>query len=1586
MKKLTLFCCLMVMGTCLLFAQYPKEFPNDNAGFGKAYAEFVKANCTREDCKQVAEKFPQAITSGKASVYFFKIKGITQSMLGKKASAYPAFFELGALLLTLDATKANTAAIDKNFDILQALIDRAKPGNIKEFTGYIEYLTNLYSKNSLYYTNTNSWQTTGDYTVEFKDDKPVFTFVATDLTGISNADTLTIKNEQGKYYPLENLWIGSSGSISLQRSGFDPANNFVNFKNHQINFSKSDIIIDSAKFTFKPVLNEVLLGTYTDKLLQAKSQERLYPKFRSYSNNVNFNTLGKEVKLSGGFELEGTKIYSVGADTVLPKLSLSGKDGKELVRVTANRIQIKDFKDINIEDASMTIFLKDNNIVHPFVNFSYFSKTKDVKAYRDIKPLSKQPFTSEYHKMFFYTDEMMWNLDSTIIKFFMITLSGDKPAIFESFNYYQPNLENKYKGPSEQGPIDKIFRYYDSGGDRFVDARGLAADINPGAPYAATESVFYKLVEDGYINYNPSTRIIEVKEKLVNQAMAARGKQDYDFIKFASFKRNLNARLDIKTNILEVYGVEEINMSTKSGVKFIPNNDTVRIGKNRVMTLGGKIQVGNFDFVAKKVDFDYDNYAFNMKNVDSMVVYVPESDKPDEKGQIKLIRSKTPIQNITGVLHIAEPNNKSGTNNNLKYPFFSSGDTAKVTYDKGPNGDKYDKDKFFYQVYPFELDSLNTINTQNLQLDGQLISGGIFEPIKSGLKLQDDKAFGIDVNTGSKGYNLFGSKGKYTADLRLNNSGLSGKGLFEFGPAKLYADTSFFFMDSVYAQLDSVRIVEDKTANLPQTNINQSSFIWNVKKDSLVISEGKDEKFSMYNGTTELDGKLILSNKNLYGVGVLSWNHTKLQSDDITFKARKFEAKNGKLNLSTDDGVSLLASNDVNAKFDLDNKIADIELNKNDTIPLESFKYVANPKFLHFDIAKNILTLNAASKTSKFFLLSTDPTKDSLKFVTSDAELNLNDNSIHFAGINELRLADSKVIPDKGEIFIEQDGTVRTLKNAVVVFNADSAYHTVKDAEVNIIGRNDFSGTGVYYFKMNNGTVEKIAIADINVNNPYRGQPIYETKKGKKSADSRDMSKIFTFAKTTIEEAAGFKLDNKIYYKGKFDFDSRHKDIFLDGAVKVDIANNTSDWIPNIQNLDPKKPSVSMDSILSQANNSLFVGLMLDKSIPEFYSAILQDKRSGSDASIMNIKGAMAYSKSEPGVINFGDENAFSSPYSHNSCLKYNENTKVITASGEVGFGLRLEPCKVMTVGNFTYTPSNQNLEVTADIAVKFMIQPAIASTIITPFIVAEESASFASYKRNKSVHRTLSVLTKDTLESNRLIGALYSMDSMFIPNSLDYNMLLTGTKFYWDAQDASFKSAEKITLAFFGPDIIKRQYDAYIELGYAYESDFVNIYLQNKSGGWIFIKIKRGQMGIASSIPDVYNTISILRPSDRTYREGKEVSFEFMPADLGMRDNFVARMEDFMERFKGKSFNKPSVAPPPTPAPSDIVPVETTPAPVVKPEETPVPTEQQVSPAPKPQVPKDDFKQKPKKAFSLDAPKPKDIQPATDSTGQKPK
>jgi hypothetical protein len=389
-----------------------------------------------------------------------------------------------------------------------------------------------------------------------------------------------------------------------------------------------------------------------------------------------------------------------------------------------------------------------------------------------------------------------------------------------------------------------------------------------------------------------------------------------------------------------------------------------------------------------------------------------------------------------------------------------------------------------------------------------------------------------------------------------------------------------------------------------------------------------------------------------------------------------------------------------------------------------------------------------------------------------------------------------------------------------------------------------------------------------------------------------------------------------------------------------------------------------MDSILAKADN-LFIGLMLDKSIPEFYSTVLQDKRNRNDAEIVSTKNSMTYSKTEPGTLVFGDENTFVSQYSHNSCLKYNENTKIINAAGEIGFGLNIEPCKLSSVGNFTYNPNNPNLEITADIAVKFFMQPAIASTTINQFIIADDDVSFVSFKRNKTLHKTMSVLTKDTLESNRLIASLYMSDSLFIPASLEYNFLLTGSKFYWDAQDASFKCAQKVSLAFFGTDIIKRNYNAYIELGYGYETDFINIYLQYKSGGWLFFKIKKGQMGIASSVPDIYNTITLLKSSERTYKGSKTSSFEFMPADLSMRDNFVTRMEDFKERFKiGANINKP--------VNTTITPADTTPIkqPAIAPEPKPV----------APAIPKDDFKQKPKKQFSLDVPQPKTETPVNDT------
>lgn len=1499
MKKIIILLVCFWSMNFYIDAQSIKEFPEDDAAFISTYSTMLKT-CTREDCKKITLWFDQSFSNSKSKTYLPIIKTLSKAMLQKKATTYPVFYNFTIMLQSIDSAKISAANIEANLKALQTILDQCNPGNIKIFTQYIEYLTDLFLYNQIYYSKSKRWNISSDFTTQIENNAPVFIYQNADIIGTTEQDTLVIKNVSGKCYPLENLWKGDKGRMTLSRAGFDASNNYVDFKQHNIDFNKADIVIDDANFTFKPYVDEVLVGKYTDKLLQTKSQAKLYPKFISNRDDVSFNTNSKDVKILGAFMLEGTNTYCVGSDANNAVLKLFDKNNKEKIIVEADRINIRNFELVNIEDAIMRIVLDSNEIMHPYINFTYDSKTKNIKAFRDItKPLAKQPFSSDYHKMYIYADEFKWNLDSLNILFGMIGISDNKPAVFESYNYYYEGLENKYKGTNEAGPLLKIYRYYESTQDRNIDAISMAGEINANSPFQQTEQIFYKLTEDGYIGYNSSTKTITVKDKLINQVLSSKQKQDYDNIKFASFKRYNNAKLNSKTNILEIYGVDEIKISGKSQVKFIPKSDTVRIQKNRNLQLGGTIIAGKVDFVAPEFDFDYDSYTFRMKQIDSLILYVPEGDgRPNEQGIVKLVKSETAIQNLSGTLFIAEPDNKSGSRNNLKYPYFSSVDTANTYYDNGKNGDKYSRNDFRFNVTPFEIDSLTVTATENIDLQGELITGGIFEPIKTNLTLQEDNSLGTTINTTNKGLKLYGKESKYFSSLKLSKEGLSGKGNFEFGSAKLFADTAFFFMDSVYAEIDSLRILENSKFKFPDAKVDALSMVWNVPTDSIVLTPKDNQKISMFKNSVTLDGSLILKNDDLKGVGTLEWNKTKLVSQDIDFTDKSFDAKNGQLNLTNDEGNSLLKSDDVNAFFDLTKKIADIELNKNDTIPLESFKYIANPKYLRFDLVANTLQLKSASPSSLFFLQSTDPTKELLTFETSSADLNLNDNTIHFGGIKDLKLADSKVQPNKDEIYIEADGSVRTLNKAILIFNADSNFHKVKNSTINIISRNNFTANGEYEYKSIDGLVEVIKIPEIAVNTSFTKEITIQEGKKKIKQTVTDEDKIYTYAKTEILEEDKFKLNKKVFYKGAFEFDSKNKDINIDGYAKIVLSVVETDWIPIKQKLDPNKPEVSIDSLLAKATN-LVTGLFYDKLSYEFYTNILQEKRSVEDADIFSIRGNMSFNN-EPNVIIFGNDAAFAKPMTNASALKYNEVTKKMTATGKINLGLRLGENSAVGVGDFEYN-NDKNIVLNMDLAVNTLINPDVANYVISSFITADSNFIYTNYRRNNLIQRTLSLLCNDTLDSKYIVGSMYMKDSLYKPESLNYDLVFSGTKFFWDEIDGSFKSIGDINLPYFGNSIVKRPYKAYIEFGYGDGGDYINIVLENKMKEWLYIKVKKGQMGIVSSVPDIYAYLVGLPDASRNVRNGRLLIFELMPASSTMKDDYMLRMDDFYERFKSK-------------------------------------------------------------------------------------
>jgi hypothetical protein len=143
--------------------------------------------------------------------------------------------------------------------------------------------------------------------------------------------------------------------------------------------------------------------------------------------------------------------------------------------------------------------------------------------------------------------------------------------------------------------------------------------------------------------------------------------------------------------------------------------------------------------------------------------------------------------------------------------------------------------------------------------------------------------------------------------------------------------------------------------------------------------------------------------------------------------------------------------------------------------------------------------------------------------------------------------------------------------------------------------------------------------------------------------------------------------------------------------------------------------------------------------------------------------------------------------------------------------------------------------------------------------------------------------------------------DSLYKPESLNYDLVFSGTKFFWDEIDGSFKSIGDINLPYFGNSIVKRPYKAYIEFGYGDGGDYINIVLENKMKEWLYIKVKKGQMGIVSSVPDIYAYLVGLPDASRNVRNGRLLIFELMPASSTMKDDYMLRMDDFYERFKSK-------------------------------------------------------------------------------------
>ena len=140
---------------------------------------------------------------------------------------------------------------------------------------------------------------------------------------------------------------------------------------------------------------------------------------------------------------------------------------------------------------------------------------------------------------------------------------------------------------------------------------------------------------------------------------------------------------------------------------------------------------------------------------------------------------------MTGAIYINLPTNKNGLDVKPEYSIFDSYTNSYIYWAKPEiHGGVYTKDKMFFSIDPFVLDSLETFDESKLSFEGEFYSSEIFPKIRQKLTVMEDFTLGMKyltdehegIEEADTGIAAYEGKGRFYSEIRLDGTGLEGTG------------------------------------------------------------------------------------------------------------------------------------------------------------------------------------------------------------------------------------------------------------------------------------------------------------------------------------------------------------------------------------------------------------------------------------------------------------------------------------------------------------------------------------------------------------------------------------------------------------------------------------------------------------------------------------------------------------------------------------------------------------------------------------------------------------------------------------------
>ncbi|MFO8236544.1 MAG: hypothetical protein R6U04_14195 [Bacteroidales bacterium] len=1477
-----------------VFSQVISEFPSDSDEFIDAYTDYMEDKIS-ESNEKIFDEFVDYWTSGKFDKeYRDSIAYVSNKLLIFNGRREPHFRKMMEVFIKIDDTPFQSRFFDewmKSFRHASSL----KKEELSTVMQLFDFTISFIENKCLYNSNSRNWYALShDYQIDF-DTTLSITYQNTNIKCKFRNDSIQIFNTSGTFYPFKNQWRGNRGKVTWERAGYSENEVYAELSDYNINMTKADYKADSVKFINKLYFNEPVLGKLEEKLEHIiKPGKAIYPLFQSYQKIFKIKDIYNNMDFTGGFTMKGAQFIGSGDQNKDATIDVYNED--TLFMTVESETIILQQKNALSQTASVIIYLNNDSIYHNGLQFNYNVNSQEIELTPNDKVTSKSPYFNSFHNIIMKFDRLLWNINDKKIYLTYGKNSSIGNAKFTSHNYFTRNKWRQLEMRDERHPLIAIRNYTEKINSRKIDVYEFAKYLRKSS--SQVKHRLYGLAQDGFIYYDTTTDSISVNNRLYNFISARIEKIDYDVMQFEASTESPthNAILDLTSMDLSINGVPEIKLSDSQDVTIYPTKNRIVMKKNRHFDFGGKVEAGLFTFFGESFYFDYDDFKITMDSIDSLQMQFQTEDK-DMYGQALLAQVKNTINSLSGDIYIDKPDNKSGKDSTPSYPIFESKQKSYVYYDDLFNG-PYERESFYFELYPFQMDSLDNFNPENLKFEGNFYSSGIFPPFEETLQLTEDNSLGLTKETPDEGYPLYEGKGKYFDTIEMSNEGLRGQGVLSYLTSEMETDDILFFPDSTSMHANRFTVEEQtKGIEYPEVASQNVQIKWFPNDDVMYVDQ-TDSAFTMYNEKNKFNGNLTLKPSGLKGTGKMDMSKAVLTSKYFSYDAQSFTADSSDFILRTmDQKEKAFTANDIEARIDYNYQRGRFESNNNYTKgKFHKTLYDAYLDKFSWKMDENTMEIRSfpESETTRgikdelgrlkdfdasgALFLSTHKGQDSLRFISSEAEYFLENHTIKAQEVDSIYVADASIVPPDKKVNVREAAEMDTLYTSEVIADREQRFHRFFDAKIKINGRKDYSGEGKYNYIDKNNKKQVIDFYDIEV-------------------DKTDK----TTAEGEIAHSDSFNLNPDFRYRGTTSLKAERKHLRFQGGVKLYHKCPTIQprYIYFEDVLDPEKIRIPIGENIRDLNkDKAFVGSYITRDSSHIYSTFLTPRKDPSHELLISSKGYLEANESENQYI-IAEKEKLNNPDTTGNIITLNKENCMYQAKGKISLGVDFGEIEMDPAGKLDHDLQANSAKFELTMPLDFLFSEVALDTMRNEINDLDnlEEVDLGS----KTFESNLDEIYGKKKTDEFLQQLNLTEKKKEIPNELANTLLLSDIKFIWNNETDSYLSTGKIGIALINGKPVNKYVDGYVEIIKRRSGDRMYMYLEPDDETFYFFYYFRGMLRVYSSNKLFINSIQEIPERKRTIRENliSPVKYRYILSPESRLEEFLKHKREIEEKYK---------------------------------------------------------------------------------------